>query len=87
MLTGRAVESYAVIRDRDYMKVIRKECKILSEKKKLRRHALIANAATWVGSLMRCPDCGAWLLMTPQRGPGGSKTVLLEAAHRSQPPR
>jgi hypothetical protein len=71
-LTGRKVESYALISDDNYRAVVRKEIAILEEKKPQKRLALIAKAASSVGSLLRCPECGAWLLSKPlQRGRGG----------------
>ncbi len=82
LLKGRRLESYAVIRDSDYESVMRKECAILSKKKLQEELELIAEAATWVGSLMRCPECGGWLLLKPQRGRRGSQMVSLKTAIR-----
>ena len=85
-LKGRRIESYAAIRNRDYLKVMRKERVIFSEHKADRRLALIADAAEWVGNLMRCPDCGAWIFLKPQHG-RASPIILLKPAPVTQPTR
>jgi hypothetical protein len=66
-VTGRGLESYAVIRDREYQTVLRKECVILSEKDAQRKMALIGKAAEGIGSLVLCPECGTWLFTQPRR--------------------
>ncbi len=82
-LKGRRIESYATIRDCDYLKVMRKERAIFSEPKPHKRLALIGDAAQWVGNLMRCPECGAWLFLKPQQGKT-SPTILLKPAPFTQ---
>jgi hypothetical protein len=64
----RELESYALIPEKGYRTVIRKESAILAEKKPEGKLALIAKAAPSVGRLTRCPDCGAWLLRKPLQG-------------------
>jgi hypothetical protein len=81
-LRGRRLESYAVIRDSDYESVVRKECAILSKRKLQDKLKLIAEAATWVGILERCPECGGWLLLKPQRGKKSPQAVSLKTADR-----
>lgn len=66
-IEGREVESYALIHDKDYRRVIKKEFAILSEKHKERQGKLIYNASRWVGSLVHCPECGAWMLSLPEK--------------------
>lgn len=66
-LKARRIESYAVVRDRDWLKLMRKERAILSECSSDKKLALIADAARSVGNLMRCPKCGTWLFLKPQR--------------------
>jgi hypothetical protein len=75
-LKKRRVESYAVISDRNYGAVIRKEHAILAETKPQKRMALIGKAASSVGSLMRCPECRAWVLAAPLKEGRGNYTVL-----------
>jgi hypothetical protein len=75
-LRGRKLESYALISERDYRAVIRRECAILRERKPEKRLALIAKAAGSFGSLVRCPRCGAWLLARPMRAARGGYMVL-----------
>jgi hypothetical protein len=82
-LKGRRIESYATIRDRDYLKVMRKERVIFSERKPDKRLALIGDVAQWVGNLMRCPQCGAWLFLKPQQGKA-SPVILLKPAPFTQ---
>ena len=74
---GRRIESYATICDRDYLQVMRKERAIFSECEPAKRLALIGDAAQWVGNLLRCPECGAWLFLKPQQG-GTSPIILLK---------
>jgi len=78
-LKGRRLESYAAVRHRDWVKVMRKERAILSERRSAKRLALIGDAAQSVGSLMRCPECGVWLLVKPRQGKA-SPIVLLKPA-------
>jgi len=78
-LKGRRMESYAVISDKHYRTVMRKESAVLLEKNPERRLTLIGNVVAWVGSLMRCPACGAWLLAKPQREGRGGYIVLRES--------
>jgi len=77
-LKGQRFESYAVIRDDDYPKVMRKESAILSEHGRDKVLALISDAAQWVGSLMRCPKCGAWVFVKPH-GRTRDAIVILKA--------
>ena len=72
----RRLETYAVIAQRDYMKVMRKEKRILSERNPGKRLALIADASQWVGDLMRCPECGLWFFMKPLHGKESPGIVL-----------
>jgi DNA-directed RNA polymerase subunit RPC12/RpoP len=76
---GRRLESYAAVRDRDWLKLMRKESAILSERKADKRLAMIGDASRWVGNLMRCPKCGSWLFLKPAAGKS-SPVVLLKAA-------
>ena len=75
-LTGRKLESYALISDDNYRAVIRKETAILKEKEPQKKLALIGKAAASVGSLVRCPKCSAWLLSKPRRS-GQSRCIVL----------
>lgn len=77
-LEGREMESYAVIHDADYRRVVRKELAVLEEQDKEKKARLIANASQWVGSLMRCPECGAWMLLAPEKRSKEKEFVLLK---------
>jgi hypothetical protein len=80
-LDGREIESYAVVHDEDYQRVIGDELAIRSEADEERRLALIAEVSTRVGSLHVCPECGALILSKPQRSSThGSFTVLRESS-------
>jgi hypothetical protein len=57
--------SYALIPDDGYEAAIRREHVIVVEKDPVKKSKMIAQAARSVGSLMKCPDCGAWLLTQP----------------------
>jgi len=58
---------------------MRKEQTILLEPNSEKRLSLIGESARWVGNLMRCPKCRAWLFLKPQRGKL-SPAILLKAA-------
>lgn len=77
-LTARRVESYALISEDNYGAVLRKENAILEETNPRKRLALIGKAASAIGNLVRCPECGAWLLAKPLRRGQGAYTVLRE---------
>src|SRR5437870_3945245 len=64
-IKGRRLASYALIPHRNYRAAIRREHAIVIEKNAERKHIMVANASSSVGSLTRCPDCGAWLLDEP----------------------
>jgi hypothetical protein len=66
-LEGRDIESYAVIHDKDYRRVINKELAYRSEKDKEKKGKLLFNTSRWVGSLVHCPECGAWMLSLPEK--------------------
>ena len=81
MLDGRHIESYAVVHDEDYEGVIDDELAIRSEVDEERKLALIAVGSTRVGTLYVCPECGALLLLKPQRtsNQGSVMMVLRES--------
>jgi hypothetical protein len=66
LLKRQRIELYAVVRNRDWLKLIRKEQAILSERNSDKRLSMICAAADWVGNLMRCPKCGDWLFLKPK---------------------
>ncbi len=68
--------SYALISHKSYRAAIRREHAIIVEKNSDRKSILIAKASSSVGSLTRCPDCGAWLLNEPARKGGVGYSVL-----------
>src|SRR6266850_5903175 len=94
-LKGRRLLAYALIPHRNYRAAIQRECQIVVEKNAERKHILMSNSSSSVGSLTRCPDCGAWLLDEPvQRGrveytllrkskPAANETVQRAGASRS----
>ncbi len=82
-LKGQRIESYAAVRNRDWLKLMRKERAILSERDSDKRLPMISAAADWVGNLMRCPKCGAWLFLKPQQGKA-SPVILLKPAPFTQ---
>ena len=77
-LAGREFDSYAVIHGAGYRRVIKKEIAILSEKDKQKKVRLIANASRWVGSLMHCPECGAWMLALPTKQGDDDEIIVLK---------
>lgn len=81
MVDGREIESYAVVHDEDYQRVIDDELAIRSEADEERKLALVAEGATRIGSLHFCPECGALVLLKPQRRrpKTGSFTILRES--------
>ena len=81
-IEGREVESYAVIHDADYRRVVKKEHAILSEKDKEKKLRLIATASQWVGSLIHCPDCGAWMLLGPEKRSKDHQFIILKPVNR-----
>jgi hypothetical protein len=84
-LEGRDLESFAVIRDRDYRRVVKKEFAILSEKDKEKKGKLLFNASQWVGSLMHCPECGAWMFLPPEKRSELHEFILLKPATDQMP--
>ncbi len=80
-LDGREIESYAVVHDEDYQRMIDDELAIRSEADEERKLTLIAEGSTRVGALHVCPECGALVLLKPQRSSThGSFTVLRESS-------
>lgn len=75
-LKGRNLLSYALIPHESYRAAIRREYAIVVERKAERKFNMIANASSSVGSLMRCPVCGAWLLDEPVQRRRGRYEVL-----------
>ena len=80
-LAGREFDSYAVIHDADYRRVIKKEFAILSEKDKEKKQRLLANASRGVGSLLHCPTCGAWLLLEPAKRSEDTEVIMIKRTH------
>lgn len=65
-LDGRGIESYAVVDNEDYQRVIDDELAIRLEVDEERKLALIAEGSKRVGSLYVCPECGAMVFSKPQ---------------------
>jgi hypothetical protein len=82
-LRKQRVESYAAVRNRDWLKLVRKEQAILSERDSDKRLSMISDSSQWVGNLWRCPRCGAWLFLKPQQGKS-SPMILLKPAPLTQ---
>ena len=82
-LAGREFDSYAVIHDADYRRVINKGIAILSEKDKDKKSRLLANASRWVGNLLHCPECGAWLLLEPEKRGVEREVIVLSQVDSS----
>jgi len=78
-LKSQRIESYAAVRNCDWMKLMRKERAILSERDSDKRLSMICAVSDWVGNLMRCPKCGCWLLIKPQQGKA-SRAMLFKPA-------
>jgi hypothetical protein len=76
-LKRQRIESYAVVHNSDWLKLMRKERAILLERDSDKRLSMICAAADWVGNLMRCPKRGTWILLRPQHGKA-SPVVMLE---------
>ncbi len=75
----RHLESYAVILDDDYEKVMKLDCAAAAAGHSQRALALTFAAADWVGSLTRCPRCGTWQFSKPLKRRGRSATLHLKA--------
>jgi len=75
-LKRQRIESYAAVRNCDWLKLMRKERAILSEHDSDRRLFMICVAADWVGNLMRCPKCGTWIFLRPQQGKASPVVML-----------
>ena len=73
---GARLVSYALIPHKGYRAAIRREHVIIVEKNNDGKSILIAKASSSVGSLTRCPDCGAWLLDEPTHKGGVGYSVL-----------
>ena len=58
-------KSYAVIRDKDYQKVLALEAKIITASKGAKKLSLIGNASKHIGSLLECPQCSRLLFLKP----------------------
>jgi hypothetical protein len=76
----RPLTSYVLIPNKGYRAAIMREHAIVIEKQQGRKLRLIARASPTVGSLTRCPKCGAWLLAQPLKSSRGKYAIL-----RSQP--
>jgi hypothetical protein len=77
---GSLQESYAVIHRGNYLRVVQKEHVLMMESRRKRRLKMIAQSADWVGSLIACPKCGAFLLVKPQRAGDDDAVILLKRA-------
>ena len=63
--SDRKVESFAVIRDRDYQAFLKSESQILASKGQQAKLRAIADSSELVGSLMECPQCSRTLFLKP----------------------
>ncbi len=61
----RRHKSYTVIDDKDYRTFIKIEMKAWQGRSKEARLSAVARAAQYVGSLHRCPKCGAYTFLKP----------------------
>ena len=86
LLDGRDIESYAVVHDEDYERVIDDELAIRSETDEERKLALIAEGSTRVGSLHVCPECGALVLLKPERNSTDNSFAVLRESSGSNAP-
>jgi hypothetical protein len=71
-MTGQKFESFAVINDRNYERLVKAEVGVLSAVGEAAKLRAIFRASKLVGSLLGCPDCGRFLLVTP----GGTAEAL-----------
>ena len=78
----RPLVSYTLIAHKSYKAAIRREHAIIVERDAEKKHTMIADAATSVGTLTRCPDCGAWLLDEPSRKKQTGYSLLRNAGHQ-----
>ncbi len=62
---GGSLTSYVLLPEKDYRAAVRREHAIVVANEQDKKSRLIAKAAPKVGSLTRCPKCGAWLLTQP----------------------
>ena len=83
-LSGRPLTSYALLSHDGYKAAIRREHAIVVEKDREKKSRLIADAASLVGNLTRCPNCGAWLLAQPLKRGRGPYAILRERPALSQ---
>ncbi len=65
-LDGRRIEAFAVVRDDDWLNLMSKEKSIRAQKDSDKKLSLIYASSKLVGNLMRCPECGLWILMKPK---------------------
>lgn len=79
-LEGRELDNYAVIHDKDYRRVLKKELAHLTETDQEKKGKRLADASQWVGSLMHCPECGAWMFLPPEKRCGDHEFVVLNPA-------
>lgn len=70
LIKGRPLQSYTLIPQRRYRATIRKEHAIVTEKNAKKKHQMIADASSRVGSLTQCPRCGSWLFVEPKAQAG-----------------
>lgn len=62
----RSYESFLVVNDRDFRRFLKLELQAQSCTEEDERQKLIGWAAKYAGSLMQCPECDRWLLITPK---------------------
>lgn len=86
-LKRQAVVSYALLPDKTYKAAIRREHRILVEQNSERKLRLIAKAASSVGSLHQCPNCGAWLLAEPLKRGRDAYALLRKVPTGTEPER
>ena len=63
----RDYESFAVVRDKSWRTMLKREMDVLNAPDEEARGKAIGKSAHYVGSAMVCPKCGRLTLLTPER--------------------
>ncbi|GMV95153.1 MAG: hypothetical protein AMXMBFR82_49310 [Candidatus Hydrogenedentota bacterium] len=60
--------------------MLKKELAHLTETDKEKKGKRLADVSRWVGSLMHCPECGAWMFLPPEKRCEDHEFVVLNPA-------
>lgn len=74
-------KSYAVIDDGDYIELVNRAIAVTKAKTERTRMTALGKSAELVGTLMRCPKCGSYTMLTPKT----SRRIHLAPQKRGNP--